>query len=157
MNVIQIFAGRASNGQVVHEELTVRKIDDCTYELLASPCLAENVAKGDLIRIHSSEAPVEIVRRGGNVCVQMFVDGTLTPEERTQIEQSFHSTLQGSVDGQTEQSMCFSIPIAVGFQSIEHFFNALSTANPSASWSYGNVYGVDGTTPLNWWSGNESD
>lgn len=156
MDLIEIFAGSAASGDVVREELPARKISDGVYELLASPGLALHVAKGDIIRISSSATPVEIVRRGGNLCVQIYAENDLPPDERKQIDSAFHLALPGSVDGETDKNMCFSIPVSVGFNAVEHFFNDLSARLGNISWYYGNVYGEDGVTPLNWWASSET-
>ncbi|WP_322041215.1 DUF4265 domain-containing protein [Burkholderia diffusa] len=156
MDLIEIFAGTAANGEVVREELPARKITDGVYELLASPGLALHVAKGDVIRISSSVVPVEIVRRGGNICVQIYAESDLSSEEREQIDSAFHLALPGSVDGETDKNVCFSIPVSAGFSAIERFFNELSNRLGNISWYYGNVYGDDGITPLNWWISSEA-
>ncbi|WP_175948809.1 DUF4265 domain-containing protein [Burkholderia pyrrocinia] len=151
MDLIEIFAGTASNGEAVREELPARKIDEDIYELLASPGLALHVAKGDIVKIASPTKPVEIVRRGGNVCVQIYAESDLSADERKQIEEAFHLALRGSVDGETNRNMCFSVPVSIGFGAIECFFSELSAKYRNISWYYGNVYADDGTTPLNWW------
>ncbi|ASD78905.1 hypothetical protein [Burkholderia gladioli] len=42
VTLIRVFAGTASDGSAVCEELPARKIDEDVYELLASPGLALN-------------------------------------------------------------------------------------------------------------------
>ncbi|WP_174975213.1 DUF4265 domain-containing protein [Burkholderia contaminans] len=152
MDLIEIFVGLASNGEVVREELPARKLDENIYELLASPGLALHVANGDIIKIASPSVPVEIVRRGRNVCVQIFAESNLSSDERRQIDEDFRSALLGSVDGETAKNMCFSVPARIGFPAIERFFNELSDRCKHINWYFGNVYADDGITPLNWWA-----
>lgn len=111
--------------------------------------MASNVAKGDVIRVPPLDGSAEIVRRGGNVCVQVFTQHHLTIDEHQAIEVAFRKALTGSVDGESDKSMCFSIPVNAGFSAIEHFFNDLATRYSGLVWSYGNVYADDTATPLN--------
>jgi hypothetical protein len=157
MDLVEIFAGRATTGEPVREELPARAIGDGTYELLASPSVASNVAKGDVIRVSPLDGSAEIVCRGGNVCRQVFAQQHLTIDEHQAIEVAFHKVLTGSVDGESDKSMCFSIPVHAGFSAIEHFFNDLATRYSGLVWSYGNVYADDTATPLNWWVDSGKD
>lgn len=151
MELIEIFAGRTTAGEPVREELPAQAVGDGTYELLASPGVASNVAKGDVIRVLDANGSIEIIRRGGNVCVQTYFSSYLENNDRQEIEANFLTELTGSVDGDSDGNMCFSIPVSVGFSKIEDFFNNLANKYFQVSWSYGNVYGDDGVTPLNWW------
>jgi hypothetical protein len=154
MEILHIYAGTAADGRSVVEALPVRKIDGSLYELLASPGLATNMAKGDVIRWKSAEVPVEIVERGGNVCIQVHAAVLLPDSQRKQIEQAFLTTLPGSVDGQTHRNMVFTVPVQAGFPTIESFFAEVAEQYPHVGWYYANVYGQDGVTPLNWWPGS---
>ncbi|WP_083294614.1 DUF4265 domain-containing protein [Burkholderia plantarii] len=153
MELIEIFAGRTTAGEPVREELPAQAIGDGTYELLASPGVASNIAKGDVIRVLDASGSIEIIRRGGNVCVQTYFSPYLESKDRQEIEANFLTRLTGSVDGESDRNMCFSIPVGIGFSAIGNFFNNLTNKYSQVSWSYGNVYGEDGVTPLNWWIG----
>jgi len=48
--LINVYAGMNDKG-VVYEELPARKLDDNLYELLSSPGLALNMARGDIVSI----------------------------------------------------------------------------------------------------------
>ncbi|WP_206445462.1 DUF4265 domain-containing protein [Burkholderia gladioli] len=74
ISLIRVFAGAASDVSAVCEELPARKIDEDVYELLASPGLALNLAKGDVIHIGSPATPVTVLKRGGSFCVQAYSD-----------------------------------------------------------------------------------
>lgn len=76
ITLIRVFAGTASDGNAVCEELPARKIDEDVYELLASPGLALNLAKGDVTHIGSPATPATVLKRGGNFCVQVYSDGS---------------------------------------------------------------------------------
>lgn len=89
--------------------------------------------------------------------MQIYAERDLSFDERKQIDSAFHLALPGSVDGETDKNMCFSIPVSAGFSAIEGFFNELSARFGNISWYYGNVYGDDGITPLNWWISSEAN
>jgi hypothetical protein len=152
MEVLHIYAGMASDGESAVEALPVRKVDGGLYELLASPGLALNMARGDIIRWKSAQAPAEIVRRGGNICVHIYAAVLLPDSQRKQIEQAFLRALPaGAMDGQTYRNMVFTVPVQAGFPAIERFFAGVVEQYPHVGWFYANVYGEDGVTPLNWW------
>nr|WP_232461863.1 DUF4265 domain-containing protein [Burkholderia ubonensis] len=44
---------------------------DGSYELLSSPGLTLNLAKGDRVRIDDTERPAAVLTRGGNFCIQI--------------------------------------------------------------------------------------
>jgi len=147
---INVYAAKASNGNIVAEKLPAFKVGDNLYRLAASPGLAQNMAKGDVVLYFSKYSPVEIVKRGGNVCVQVYADN-ISRQEIIESENEVSEVLGGSTDVWTEKTLSFSVPVSVGFENIERLFNYYSEKK-SWAWCYGNVYDVDdGVTPLNWW------
>jgi hypothetical protein len=149
--VVDVFAALSSDGKVLREQLPARNLGNGNFELLASPGLALNLAKGDIIRPGNTDTPVHLAARGGNLCVQIFAD-ILSEAHRAEFEHAFRQSLPGSFDGGTAQNMTFSVPVSAGFPAVENFFNSI-VDRYGAKWYYGNVYSLDdGVTPLNWWS-----
>ena len=66
---IRVLAGENTDGPV-YETLPARQIDEHVYELLASPGLTLNLARGDIVSIADPLAPAEVLKRGGNFCIQ---------------------------------------------------------------------------------------
>jgi hypothetical protein len=75
----------ADDDGAVREELLARKIGEDTYELLSSPGLAQNLARGDIVSIKDKNAPAEVLKRGGNFCIQIYAD-YISPEDVTTLE-----------------------------------------------------------------------
>lgn len=81
--LIQVYM--ADDDGAVREELLARQIDQDTYELLSSPGLAQNLARGDIISIKNKNAPAELLKRGGNFCIQIYAD-YIPPEDITALK-----------------------------------------------------------------------
>ncbi|MCA5931622.1 DUF4265 domain-containing protein [Pectobacterium versatile] len=64
----------ADNDGSTFEVLPVREIEKDTYELLSSPSLALNLARGDIFRIQDKHAHPEVLQRGGNFCIHIYAD-----------------------------------------------------------------------------------
>jgi hypothetical protein len=112
------------------------------------------IAAGDEFRLLDEDGNFEIVRRSGNIAVQVFSRNPVDPvveEVRRRV-----ATIGGVLDGRIERGMVFTVPIQAGFSAIEELFNALVKDRPEMEWLYGNVYDtIDGVTPLNWWINGE--
>jgi hypothetical protein len=55
---------------------------------------------------------------------------------------------------QNQDLLIFTIPVSVGFSTIERTMDEISARFRVDQWIYGNVYDTkDGVTPLNWWIG----
>ncbi|UQO33861.1 DUF4265 domain-containing protein [Burkholderia cepacia] len=67
-DLIHVYAG-SSGDAPVHEELPARQVEPGIYELLVSPGLVLNLAKGDLVRIDDPDRPATVLKRGGNYCI----------------------------------------------------------------------------------------
>ena len=111
----------------------------------------QGVAGGDDIRVLNDDGKFEVVRRGGNLAIQVFANDPVEPL-RDELAQQV-AKLDGVLDGAIEYGLVFTIPVAAGFQAIESVFNAWVDQHPGWEWYYGNVYDPsDGVTPLNWWN-----
>jgi len=151
MRTINVFAGNSDNGNRVYEQLLVTDLENSIFRIEASPGLVLGIAKGDEIEFRSETGDYKILRRGGNLSIQIFI----SPEMKTslsKLQSELEISLGASLDGLTEKQAVFSIAASRGFQSIEKFLNKFVAENPKSEWFYGNVYDSDGVTPLNWWA-----
>lgn len=121
--------------------------DGDLLRLVATPALVLGVAAGDTVRVQA-DGKLRVVARGGNLAIQLygehgwagdFVDGSLRDVAR--------------IDARAPGLTVVTIPVEVGFQTVERELARWIDKHPTAQWFYGNVYDDDGTTPLNWWSG----
>lgn len=139
------------------EQVPARRIGDAEWQLLRSPLYATEVAAGDIIRVTSHETGAfEIVKRGGNVCVQFYlrksdVDNAEATKKIASALCASVESLGGSMDAQTLGLIAFTIPVHVGFPAIEKVFAAAAEQNPGAEWQYSNVYDPATGDPLEWW------
>lgn len=135
------------DGRPVHEELLVETIDE-GYRLVKSPGLVLGLAAGDVISVNS-DCRYALVRRGRNVCVQMFAKERL--REIESLASNLMSEVAGRLDGKGPFELVYTIPVDVGFIRIEKVLGRVVEEFRQVEWVYGNVYDVDGTTPLGWW------
>jgi hypothetical protein len=120
------------------------------FRLLHSPGFVLGIAAGDEFRLLGEDGSFEVLSRSGNVAVQVFSRESIEPlvgELTRRVPE-----IGGILDGRIERGMVFTIPIGVGFPTIEEVFDALVSAHPGLEWLYGNIYHPsDGVTPLNGW------
>ncbi len=153
-HVLILVDGSANPGR---EEVPARHVGGCEWELLRSPLYATEVAAGDVIRISDDETGrFEIVRRGGNVCVQLYLaDAEADDAEATQSEvEAIRADLEplgGTVDASTPGLIAFTLAAEVGFSAIELVAAAAVARRPGAQWQYSNVYDPMTGEPLGWW------
>lgn len=151
--VIYVYAGRSSDGHPVHEELPAREIAPGDYELLASPGLTLNLAKGDIIRIDDPDRPATVVKRGGNYCIQVYGD-TIPRDEIDRLSHEVEIELGGTLDGRYGGSLALSVPSKAGDERIRAVFDGF-TERTGLAWYYANIYlnfeDPDDETLLDWW------
>lgn len=154
MRTIDLYVGNSSSGNMVYENLPVDPLGEGRYRLLASPGLVLGVAKGDEIKLLPENGRFELLARGNNLCIQIYISPNLGKEIGL-LETQIAEGLKGSLDGKNEDQLVFSIPVSSGFAEVEQVLNAFVDRNPDCEWYYGNVYDAeDGVTPLNWWLGD---
>ncbi|VWD40776.1 hypothetical protein BLA18110_06867 [Burkholderia lata] len=151
-DVIYVYAGDSGDGPV-HEELPARDTGQGVYELLASPGLALNLAKGDLIRIDDPDRPATVLERGGNYCIQIY--GSAIPgDEIERLEYEVGAGLGGTLDGRHGGSLALSVPAKVGGERIRVVFDGF-TERTGIAWYYANIYrnfeDPEDETLLDWW------
>jgi hypothetical protein len=149
--LIQVYM--ADDDGAVREELLARQIGEDTYELLSSPGLAQNLARGDIVSIKDKNAPAEVLKRGGNFCIQINAD-YISPEDVTALENDVIRELDGTLDGLCEGVLGLAIPSKNGMEKVNAFFDKFSEKT-GVEYYYANVYkNLDDDsdeTLLNWW------
>jgi hypothetical protein len=146
----------SSGDSPVYEMVPAEEIGPRRYRISSSPGFAAGVASGDEIELDSFEKRgFRVVRRSGNICVQIFFSRLLKDEDNAVVARM--RSVGGWLDGGMELSqqpgrlLIFTIPARVGFASIERLMSEICTGYHVDRWMYGNVYDDDGQTPLNWW------
>lgn len=149
--LIQVYM--ADDDGAVREELLARQIGEDTYELLSSPGLAQNLARGDIVSIKDKNAPAEVLKRGGNFCIQIYAD-CISPEDVTALENDVIRELDGTLDGLCEGVLALAIPAKNGMEKINVFFDKFREKT-GIEYYYANVYkNLDDDsdeTLLYWW------
>ncbi|CAB3770801.1 hypothetical protein GQ57_30045 [Burkholderia sp. MSh2] len=152
VELIYVYAG-SSGSAPVHEELPARQVEPGIYELLASPGLALNLAKGDLVRIDDPVRPATVLKRGGNYCIQIYGDA-IPDHEIDRLASDVESGLNGTLDGRYGGSLALSVPYRIGGERIREVFDSF-TARTGLAWYYANIYrnfeDPDDDTLLDWW------
>jgi hypothetical protein len=123
------------------------------FRIVRSPGFVLGLAAADEIELEDRPDPgFRVLRHGGNVSIQFFRRDGLEEAKRLLKEQL--EPLGGWFDGEEKSTLVFSVPISVGFPSIENAMREVVHHFPDAEWGFGNVYDPkDGVTPLNWWVG----
>lgn len=150
---LPFLAGINPAGEPVFESLEVELVEDSEDEvrLVRSPLLTRNLAAGDKLKvIDVASAEYELVRRSGNLSIRVF-----RVHQLQALAESLTARIEklgGSLDGQTDRALVYSIHFSIGFQAIEDLLGEACRDYPDTVWYYGNVYDPDdGTTPLQWW------
>ena len=133
------------------EPVHAEAIGGSRYRLLSSPGFVLGVAAGDEIELLGDDGQFRVVRRGGNVAVQLFSKEPVHAF-RDALAAAVREALGGVLDGGIERGLVFTIPAAAGFAAIEALFDHEVNARPGTEWMYGNVYDPDSGEPLGWWN-----
>ncbi|WP_025126652.1 DUF4265 domain-containing protein [Pseudomonas sp. PH1b] len=149
--LIQVYM--ADDGGAVREELPARQVGPDTYELLSSPGLAQNLARGDVVCIRDANAPAQVLKRGGNFCIQIYAD-FIEPADVIALEHQVMAELTGTLDGLFGGTLSFAVPASNGMQRINALFDGFREKT-GIQWYYANVYknldDDEDETLLNWW------
>ncbi len=138
------------------EEVPAESVGEMTWRLTRSPLYATECAAGDVIRLLNQTGEFEIVRRGGNVCVQLYLGPAASDDIRATalVAKTLLRDLApvgGRMDAQTAGLVSFTVPVTAGFPAIEKVLRAATTRSPGAQWQYANVYHPTTGEPLRWW------
>jgi Domain of unknown function (DUF4265) len=120
------------------------------YRIAYSPGLVAGIAAGDEIELLGQDGRFRVVRRGGNIAVQVFSRHAIAIL-RDDLVTAVRTRLAGSHDGGIERGLVFTIPLSSGFVAIADLFDKFVRAHPGTTWMYGNVYDPRTGLPLNWW------
>ncbi|PWY37818.1 DUF4265 domain-containing protein [Pseudomonas sp. RW409] len=149
--LIQVYV--ADDDGPFFEELPARKIDQDIYELLSSPGIALNLARGDIVSIKDREAPAVVLKRGGNFCIQIYADA-IPQEEIAWLENAVACELGGTLDGVFEGNLSLAVPARNGMEKINDLFNRFRDRT-ATQWYYSNIYknldDDEDETLLYWW------
>lgn len=152
MLTVNFYAGSVS-GSPVYEELPVKKLADSKYEILSSPGLTLNLARGDTVQLLDAKKPAQVLSRGGNFCIQIYAD-ELPDGELDTLSELLKLKLDGTLDGIHKGNLAISVSATKGLQNIRDFFDAF-TERTGIQWYFGNIYknfeNVDDETLLDWW------
>jgi hypothetical protein len=143
---LEVPVGQKSSGEPVHESILVAVHGPDRYEVLASPAFAQGVARGDLVAQSAPRTELVVLRRGGNLALQVFAPHPAADELVPLVAE-----WGGSLDGRSQEVTAFSVPVRLGFATIEQSLETWLRRHPGAEWYFGNVYATDGVTPLEWW------
>lgn len=137
------------SGKVITEPVHVDRLANGRLRLVHSPGLVLGIAAGDEFTLADESGTFEVVKRGGNLAIQVF-SGQMA--SHLAVLEGIAGSLGGVLDGNVEKGAVFTIPLKATFSAIERAFNEYCAENPEVEWYYGNVYSPeDGITPLRWW------
>jgi hypothetical protein len=142
----------AVHGAARTEPVHVEVLEGGRYRLLYSPGFVVGVAAGDEFELLDQAGHFRVVRRGGNLAVQVFSREPVMPL-RDELASRVRERLSGTLDGGIDRGLVFTIPLRTGFAAIEAFFDAFVRTHAGTEWLYGNVYDPDTGRPLGWWEG----
>lgn len=148
LQVIELFAGRGSDGNPVVERLSVRVNEDDSCQLVKSPAFIKGIASGDTIKLEKGTQDFSLIKRAGNLAIRV-----ISREDISDVAEQLTPALEklgGELDIETPRMLVYSIHVSCGFNEIEAILNKV--VSDTVIWLYGNVYDpTDGQTPLNWW------
>ncbi|HSE31723.1 MAG TPA: DUF4265 domain-containing protein [Pyrinomonadaceae bacterium] len=135
-------------GSAVVEEVLVERRDDGNLRVASSPGMIDGLAADDIIVLDAQTTKgYRLVTRGRNVCVHVFREAGDAAELRLRLEPLVES-IGGWLDATMGASgLCFTIPVHVGFATIESSLRSVV----GDDWYYSNVYDEATNAPLNWW------
>lgn len=140
-----------ADGRPLQEPVHAEEVGGEVFRLLYSPGFVQGIAAGDEFRLLGADGAFEVVRRGGNLAVQVFSDEAVAPRQAELAGRV--ARLGGTLDGAIEQGLAFTVPVTAGFPAVEALFDGWVAEHPGWEWCFGNVYDpADGVTPLGWWA-----
>jgi Domain of unknown function (DUF4265) len=144
---INLPAAKNKSGDTIYEEVLVDDIGNHHFKIIATPALVLGIAAGDEIFFRHEKSEFSVVKRGGNVAIQLHGDNFIVDKYLDEL-----SVLTHQVDGRATDMTVLTVSIKLGFLKIQEILNIFCTKHPEISWYYGNIYDPeDGVTPLNWW------
>jgi hypothetical protein len=150
---VGLSAGPRADGTPFIELVPARPLADGTYEVVATPGIANGCAAGDRVRVEP-DGSFEVAERGGNVAVNVAVHvysrPALSGEQLGTLRHRFDS-LAGFVESPDPARFAVvTVPVAAGFPAIEAAIEGWVAEQADVEWLFGNVYDAEGR-PLGWW------
>jgi hypothetical protein len=144
---IALLAGFKSSGEPVLEQVPAEHLEGPRYRLAATPGLALGCADGDVVEV-ADDGSFEVLVRGGNLGLLFYGPGVI------EVVEPLGNAFRG-IGGQTEapedvQFIVATVPVSVGFDSVENAIRDGLSGRPGVEWFYSNVYDEQ-DQPLNWW------
>lgn len=140
------------DGDVLTEDVQVLELGDQDYRLIATPTLADGMAKSDIIKVQGDDSAVLV--RGSFFGVQLFGSPLRNPDVRGLIESGLLDIHGASIDEVVTHDLApnlsASIPVNIGVLQAEQALDELVSPY-RLEWILTNVYADDGVTELGWW------
>ncbi len=140
----------SQHGATADEMVAVTPVSDGRYLVRRSPGFFRGIAAGDVIDYDDRNKSAKVVKRGGNIAVQVFHVGI--PGDIIESFKREAVNAGGRIDGELDRLVVLTFPVAVGFPAIESLLAVLP--KDGVEWEYGNVFDEQGT-PLAWWERGE--
>ncbi|GAA4986459.1 DUF4265 domain-containing protein [Kitasatospora paranensis] len=130
-------AGHDASGQPVFEVLPARPLPSTHVRLLGSPGPVLGCAMGDVIRV-GDDGGFEVVRHGGNLCVQAYRPGAFTPESYAPLGEAAEE-LDALVEAPRDlRFIVLTVGRAGGPAAVGRVMDAWAEGVDGAAWSFGN-------------------
>lgn len=147
-----LFVAMREHGPIC-EEVPAHSLGGDRYELLSSPGLALNLARGDIVETGDGVVPATMVERGGNFCIHVYVDD-IPAQAVADLERDVGEQLRGTLDGTYRGNLALTVPASAGMPAICRVFDAF-TETTGLQWYFANIYlnfeDVEDETLLDWW------
>ncbi|MGH7428443.1 MAG: DUF4265 domain-containing protein [Candidatus Methylomirabilaceae bacterium] len=147
--LVEVVAHTLPDGRVVREALWVHDAPGGRFGLVKTPLVAQGMAVGDEIEVDPLDKTFRVVRRGGNLTIQLFMKPELSRDVFEQLAVGVRE-LGGGLDAHTASIAGFWVPVDAGFPAVERVFLDFVEGRSDTEWMFANVYADDGA-PLNWW------
>jgi hypothetical protein len=111
------------------------------------------LAAGDELELIPAEpAGYRVVRRGGQLCIWVYVPEP--PPDQTEVRlRHAAASLGGYLDGGNNHLRILTVPVRTGFPRVEKELDAVVAELGDSTWAYGNVYDpLNAGRPLGWWN-----
>lgn len=133
------------------ERVPARKISKGVFRLCISPILVMGIAKDDEIEFKEIDGSVNLIKRSGNVAIQIFYD-------RFGCD---HDSLKGlcgdlgiaTVDSFGEKAASMTVYPPCSLSSVAEKMDRFVNERTDLEWYFGNVFDPDdGVTLISWWN-----
>lgn len=147
--LVEVAAHTLPDGRVVRETLWVEAVPGGRFRVVRTPLVAQGLAVGDEVEVDPVEKAFTVLRRAGNVTVQLFMKPELSGDVFEELAGAVRR-LGGNLDSHSASIAGFWVPASAGFPAIEKAFADFVDGRPDTEWMFANVYDDEGL-PLNWW------